>query len=402
MNARRNQSGCGILLGAVVAFSAVASSLAGNGDCTVSESDQNTQISNQSRQLLRERKFAELESIAEDFRSNKVRLPSGLWKLSIFYDGLERPGYSASGQDWVVHFVLLNEWRAAFPKSATVRTALASAYTTYAWEARGSGFAKTVTDEGWQLFRKRLGQAEEIIAEAEAESLYDPHLAAVHLMVGKGASWPEQRHERVFNEAARREPCYPLYYFQRANWLLPRWNGRPGDCERFADQAIALNESCEGKGIYARIAVYLNRYQDRDEWFFDVYKLSWPTVHEGFAELERRYPDSLWNLNSHCSLACSARDWTAATELFQRIGDRWDGSVWGNEGEYQRWKNWAANPVERPVYPQGVAGYVARWRQALRGMVATLWIGAIGFVSYRFWKRRRAAIPPPLPPVMPS
>ncbi len=400
MKLRRMQRGRWVAGGLFLALAVAAPVGVADDDFTVSEMEQRRQITENARRLLREKQFAELEKLADDLRSSKARLPSGLWKLYNFYEGLERPGYDVSGQDWVAHLGLLNEWRTAFPKSPTARTALAAAYAAYAWVARGSGYASTVTEEGWRLFRERLHRAEQIIDDAEAESLYDPHLAYVHLQVGKGLSWPDRRHRQVFEQAIGREPCYPPYYFQRINWLLPRWNGQPGDSERFADEAIRLNESCEGVGLYARLAVYLYGFKPRDEWFFDAFALSWPKVRDGFDELEKRYPHSLWNLNYYCLLACAARDDRTAVRLFERIGDRWDGSVWGNEGEYRRWKNWAQNPATTAPGQQTVMGKLPRWASVARLVVIVLWIGgATGLAVFYFHRRRRkSTLPPPLPP----
>ena len=401
MNSRSSQRGPLLILTVLFALNAGSLILAEGDDYTVSEMEQRRQISHQAQQLLRERKFAELESLAEDYRTNKTRLPSGLWKLYNFYEGLERPGYNASGQEWVAHFDLLNEWRTARPKSPTARTALASAYASYAWEARGSGYANTVTEEGWRLFKQRLKQAEDIIREAEGESLYDPHLASVHLQVGKGSSWPEREYRQVFEAAIKREPCYPPYYFQRINWLMPRWSGNPGDSERFAQQAISLNEGCEGKGLYSRLAVYLLMYKGHDSWFFDVFKFDWPTVRDGFDELEKQYPHSSWNLNYYCLFACEAQDDKTAHRLFQRIGDRWESSVWNNEGVYRKWENWAANPSAHPLERGDSSAHPVLWKKLLRIWVLMSWFAAVVLVSVFYWSRAKRRGPPPLPPLPP-
>ena len=59
----------------------------------------------------------------------------------------------------MTHLARLEKWRAQYPQSITVYTTLAATYVNYAWQARGNGYANTVTDEGWQLFRDRIHQA---------------------------------------------------------------------------------------------------------------------------------------------------------------------------------------------------------------------------------------------------
>ena len=340
---------------------------AADDENVVPEMELRDQIASHTRQLLRDRKFPELEALAEDYRSNKTRLPSGFWKLANFYAGLESPGQGASGANWESHLRLLEEWQSSSPQSPTPLTGLAAAYVAYAWQGRGTGYARDVSEDGWRLFRERLGKAEEMIQKARTNSLYDPNLAVSELTVAKGLNWSTEKYERTFNEAVSKEPCYPYYYLARAGYLLPRWYGEPGDVERFASQAIKLNEACEGKGIYSRIAVYLLSYKGRDEWFFDVYKLSWPKVQEGFRDLEQRYPHSDWNLNEYCLLACHAKDSKTADELFKRIGDHWDTSVWQTEATFHKWQQWAAHPT--PI-PDRHADAISRWKQWLRDLMA--------------------------------
>jgi hypothetical protein len=318
-------------------------------DFTVSEIEQRKQISQQAADLLRAYNFAELEKTAEDFRTNKSRLPSGLWKLYYFYVGIESPRNSTTGSDWTAHLERLEKWRMQYPQSITVYTALAEAYMRYAWQARGNGVAGTVPEEGWRLFRERMNKAEEYVVAARKLPATDPQLDYVELSVGgEGLSWDWPRYNAVFSDAVKREPQYVSLYVEKAWLCLPRWHGKPGDVERFALEAVRLTQSTEGKAMYARLAVFLRKTTPKGSRFFDVYHFSWPDVRDGFRDLEKQYPHSLWNLNQFCCLATHANDAKTANELFDRIGDRWDGDVWGDEGVYRAWKRWVGSQSAQP------------------------------------------------------
>ena len=324
-------------------------------DSTVSEIEQRKQISQQAAESLRADNFAELEKTAEDFRTNKSRLPSGLWKLFYFYEGVESPSKSATGTEWTAHLGRLEKWRMQYPQSITVHTALAQAYMEYAWQARGNGFVGTVTEEGWRLFRERINKAEEYVQAARKLPATDPQLDYVDLMAGgKGLNWDWRQYNAVFDDAVKREPQYVSLYVQKAWLCLPRWHGKPGDVERFAQEAVRLTQSTEGKAMYARLAVSLRKTTLKGSRFFDVYHFSWPDVRDGFRDLEKQYPHSLWNLNQFCCLATHANDAKTAHELFDRIGDRWVGDVWGgDEGGYRAWKRWVASPAAQSSDPAG-------------------------------------------------
>jgi hypothetical protein len=82
--------------------------------------------------LLKQKKFAELDCIANSVRSSQARFSGGTWKLHKLYAGLEepQPGH-ATEVDWRNHLQRLNEWTAARPTSITARVALAESYISY-------------------------------------------------------------------------------------------------------------------------------------------------------------------------------------------------------------------------------------------------------------------------------
>jgi hypothetical protein len=122
----------------------------------------------QTKALLMREQFSELDKIADEVRSSKARFPGGSWKLSRFYDARDKTlvrGYETDA-DWQNHLALIQRWTTARPQSITARLALADAYVAYAWAARGSGYANTVTDQGWRLFEERANKAAEILQDS--------------------------------------------------------------------------------------------------------------------------------------------------------------------------------------------------------------------------------------------
>jgi hypothetical protein len=68
----------------------------------------------------------------------------------------------------------VKKWTAAYPDSPTPRISLAYLYLNYAWLARGSGFANSVSESQWSLFKSRNAQAKAILLEAGALKEKDP------------------------------------------------------------------------------------------------------------------------------------------------------------------------------------------------------------------------------------
>src|SRR5580693_4255344 len=112
--------------------------------------------------------YDQLEKAIKEAREGKGRVLGGTWKVAEFYTAIYTTflGPNADESDWKMSFDSLNKWIAAKPESAAARISLAEAYMGYAWAARGNGYANTVTESGWDLFRERVGLASSALVDA--------------------------------------------------------------------------------------------------------------------------------------------------------------------------------------------------------------------------------------------
>src|SRR5256885_14723409 len=87
------------------------------------------------------------------------------------------------------------------PRSITAHVAHADFLTDYAWHARGSGFANTVTKEGWRLFSERLAKAQQLLDESVDFEPKCPMWWLARMTLARGQSWSWDDYERLFQEA---------------------------------------------------------------------------------------------------------------------------------------------------------------------------------------------------------
>lgn len=300
--------------------------IAQEDDFTVPQYVQRKELVNRTSALLNDKNWDELEKIAAELRTKKLRFPSGRWKLETFYRGLADPKEHAGPRDWNSFFAGVQEWKTAKPDSVTPLIVLGEGYRYYGWGARGGGYANKVTDDGWRLFKERLAKAREYLEAAEKMPTKDPEAYCRLLEVALSQGWSRADCEVLFHKAVQIEPAYHDTYLTMAFFLLPRWGGKPGDAERFAEEAAELCKE-EGNAMYARIAWYLSAFVGIDQ-FFEKSSFSWPRMREGFQQLQKLYPKSLRNMTAFCMFACVAQDGATARELFSRMGDKWDQEVW--------------------------------------------------------------------------
>ena len=334
-------------------------------------------------QMLKEERIEELDCLADRARSGKERFPGGMWKLKQLYAGLSEPvqhPVHATPVDWDALLQRLQRWVTARPKSVTARVALAWAFLGYAQDARGNGFANTVSESGWRLFNERIANAKRILEEASALPTRCPEWYVAMLLIARDQSWDAADARALFDKAFNFEPDY--FYQARvfANYLLPKWSGEQGDTEKFTQEVADRVGGDRGDILYFEIA-------SADYVICgcaDSPHMSWERIERGFEASEKQYGVSMLNLNRIAYLAAhfGRTDPIIADKILARIGDQWDEETWETKEDFDTAKKWAAYTAPFAVKlhameaaaeanmktPEG-PGYKTSFEKAYRGLV---------------------------------
>lgn len=285
------------------------------------------------RHLFDEEEFDDLEAIATKVRSQKERFRGGAWKLNVFYTTIQGPGsLTSTDAVWTAHMERLQRWISAKPESITPRVALAQAYLRFAWKARGNGTSDTVTSDGWRLFGERVEQAKETLEKAATVSTKDPQWYREMQTVALAQGWDRGQTDDLLQKASDLEPNYFYFYSAHANYLLPKWYGKPGDAERFAQMIADRLGGSEGDLLYFEIALIDNCCKAKQQ----MPNLSWDRVKQGFAALEQLYGSTNHELNAIAFMAARQKDGEFGRQIFTRIGDNWDEAVWGSKVKFDK------------------------------------------------------------------
>lgn len=290
----------------------------------------------ETRQAYNNSRFDELEAKAVELRASKAVFDNGSWKIGNFYTSFECR-YDEPESMWQLHERIHKDWITAKPDSITARVAYANFLADYASHARGSGYASTVTKDGWRFFAERLDTARSVLKEARALNEQDPFWWSVSLRVALGQSWPKAEYDALVAEAKSFEPGFWGYDTARAYSLLPRWYGEPGDWEAYASRA-AVDERGAGVEVYARITIQLYMFYTN---IFRETQASWPKTRKGLEQLHQKYPRSLEIVNWTAMLATLAEDRALAKEMFAVLGDTYLPSVWGKPEKFLLARKWA-------------------------------------------------------------
>lgn len=291
--------------------------------------------------LLQEQ-FQDLDAYATFLRNTKARFPDGGWKLYRLVAALKLcPGTGdPSEADWKAHLARLSAWQKAMPESPTANIMLGAGIVSWAWDARGSGFANTVSPEAWRTFEVRLKDARGVLEGAPESARRCPMWFASMHSVALGQGWNHYEYDQLYERAVAEEPGFLGHYANKAQYLLPRWQGRPGDWERYATEAADRAGGDDGDAIYFWIVrtkmTEISAGEMRNDRLID-----WLREKRGFRVIEARYGLDHWTLNMQCRMMAVSNDREAALPLLDRIGDDWDPAVWKGKDAYPDFRDWA-------------------------------------------------------------
>ncbi len=285
---------------------------------------------------LVEEKFEDLDRMAAQFRSEKTRFPGGGWKLTSFYSALDKP--MLTDKDTLDHLAHLKHWIAQRPESITARVALATSLHRWAWVARGNGMGDSVTPEGWRLFGQRIGESLQVLQAAANLHERCPQWYSEMMIVGLAQDWNVAKMKEVFEQGVQFEPEYFHLYKQMANYLLPKWDGKPGDASSFAKTAADNAGGEEGDVIYFHIATAVIGKSGKE---VKAQEMDWPRIQRGYRALTAQYGTTGYLKNEVAYFAYEFRDAAFARQQFELIGDHWNRSVWRDRERFDRARDWS-------------------------------------------------------------
>jgi ankyrin repeat protein len=111
-----------------------------------------------------------------------------------------------------------------------------------AWQARGTGFAKDVSPDGWKGFAEHMGNANGILRATWQDNPKRPEAATAMIQVAMGGH--AESGETVntwFNRAVQAQMDYPEAYTQMLFSLRPRWSGSHQKMLAFGESCLATN-----------------------------------------------------------------------------------------------------------------------------------------------------------------
>jgi hypothetical protein len=133
--------------------------------------------------------------------------------------------------------LLWPELNAKYPKSAGIWLIRGRYYIKFAWQARGNGFADSVSADAWKLFAERLDLAQEALENSwKLRPMEETAIEFLKLELGQGKG--RQRMEKFFQWAMLLNTNSYDACIQKLNYLYPRWYGSPEEMLQFGWECV--------------------------------------------------------------------------------------------------------------------------------------------------------------------
>ncbi len=292
--------------------------------------------------------FAEIERLAQVFRSPESRLEWGGRTLSSFYSGLSDGFGKIGSKHWDLYFAKLDEWRAEFPDSVVERITRAEALAGQAWKYRGGGYSNTVSDQSARQFKQKMTEAQSELQAARQLKAQDPHLYAVWLDVALSLGDSPRKRRQIFDEGVAIEPGYSPLYEEMARGLTRRWGGRRGVLERFMSEVTRqLDESIRTEVLaptYYSIQSFL-----KDD-LFKKYRFSSPEIKSSYESYIKKYPKAYGIMHAYAWYCVRTDDHERASKIFlqESLSENYRSTFWKERKVFNEYKKWALSDDPEP------------------------------------------------------
>jgi len=221
-------------------------------------SDQKGQIRKHVKELLLQGEFDKITGLAQQYRKSKEKFSDGTWKLHQLYEAF---GGCKDMDEWTGLLAKLDEWNKHETKDPAPLIAIGNAYWSFGKQARGNGFADTVTAEGWKLLGERLAIGRSKLVADSRKCVTCPEYFVVMMKLGIDGCQERESFMKLFEQGVKLEPTYLYLYEMKSYYILPRWYGKQGELREFVVETAKNNPEAalwvlwrlQNQGVYQNV-----------------------------------------------------------------------------------------------------------------------------------------------------
>jgi hypothetical protein len=220
--------------------------------------------------------------------------------------------------------------RDRLPNDPGMLWVVGTAHVEWAWQARGGGWANTVTPQGAKDMADRLAIAEPALTKSWQLDPEDPRAATemLNVVLGQGDGRPAM--EQWFARAMAADPDNVRACRAKLLFLEPKWFGDPTAMLQFGHECL---DGGNWRGRIPEVLVDAHRAISAyvaDPAAYWLLPGVWDDVRPVYDGFLRRDPTDLRARNGLAALAVKCHQWRVANDQLTRLGPAANAALFGN------------------------------------------------------------------------
>jgi rhomboid protease GluP len=283
--------------------------------------------------------YAGLDARLRKYASNLADLPDGTSHYEGIWNGLD--DLFESGRISVsVALRHTADWQQRVGGSPTPLLVEAQIFREWAYQARGHGYASSVSPEAQAFYEARSEMAAASLGEATEAASNTPQWYVLSLDVGRDESSPNLR--AIFDRGAAKYPAYLSLYRHMLVSLMPRWGGSTAQVDDFI---VAASKKAGGGAIdpamYARLYLAYGNLEGGDYNVIEAASADPVLMKAGLEKLRQRYANSDYVLNAVARFACIDNEVFAYRALRPMLNNRPSSTAWPDQLSIASCNTWS-------------------------------------------------------------
>lgn len=209
-------------------------------------------------------------------------------------------------------------------------------YTDYAWDARGGGWASSVTEDGWAKMKERLAEAEAALTRAYEKDPFGAEAPTQMLVVELGQGKGRETMERWYERAMKADPDNVSACKKKMYYLEPKWHGD-------REQMLGFGRELLKGGNWGALLPFqlidahltLAGYE-KDKAAYWKRPDVWEDVKAVYEAALLHDPNRAWWRSFYAKLACWCGHYDVARRQFEAVGERVELGAFKDPAELDR------------------------------------------------------------------
>jgi hypothetical protein len=258
--------------------------------------------------------------------------PGDMKSLKICWDQIEKP--------------LFANW----PDESRSWLLKGEAYNIMASNARGAGYAETVTEEGWKGFSENLAIAETSLKHAWELNPKDPRIAVTMIWIVNDQGKSRDQMELWFQRAMENNPNDYEACQAKLNYIEPKWHGSIEAMLEFG-RMCATNRAWGAHVplilLDAHKSIQRQYVDDAEKNVYWKQPEVWADIKVAFGRFFELNPDAIGWYHDYAWYAYQAGQWDTLNEIIPKLG-RINYSYFGGKDEFDRMVRLAKEHASSP------------------------------------------------------